>query len=287
MANLFGYERPNAVERFLDEHPERGAEIEDAEQWLHYERQTLSQAIRDIYGFVEIGVPPRHRLIWNLQHLVSLLQENAERLRRLTDAGIDLERPPGLRTALEIQREEKLPWGPWHAPRTAGSRLAVYKAAAETLKELELSFADPRSARAFGRLLVLVTAAWLGEPRARRRLDRERDALDATIRRGLRRESGTDVEHFLEEQLSPTVARYLAGDFERPGDEKQIRLRLRAAAEITRTITDRYDPETVKRWLFRTNAGLDDEAPSSVIRHARDWNELLRVILAATRISRD
>lgn len=264
MRDPFQYQRPEWLEQFLAAHPEHARAIELAEARTRRERQTLAWAAREIRGFVSRGVPSRWGLIVTLRVALGMLEENYRHSRRpTTDAD-------GQGLAETVTRRPRL------------LRLAVYTEAGDALNEFEISFSDRAAARAFGRLVVLITAGLLGEPRARRRLERERDALQRTIARGIIfGEVGGDLERRLGERLTPFITSYLAGRIERAGDEELAQLRLATAAEIEHSISERRNPGAAKAWLLRANAALAGKTPAQTIRHAQSRAELQAVTRAA------
>jgi hypothetical protein len=50
-------------------------------------------------------------------------------------------------------------------------------------------------------------------------------------------------------------------------------------------ISDAYDAETAKAWLFGTNTRLDDEAPIEVLRTAEQPEQFTAVIRAARQLA--
>jgi hypothetical protein len=59
-----------------------------------------------------------------------------------------------------------------------------------------------------------------------------------------------------------------------------IAQRLRHGHKVVRMISDAYDAETAKAWLFGTNTRLDDEAPIEVLRTAEQPEQFTAVIRA-------
>lgn len=57
--------------------------------------------------------------------------------------------------------------------------------------------------------------------------------------------------------------------------------RLRTAWHVTRLLSDSYDIETAKAWLWGSNSRLAYDAPAYVIRHARDADDLQPLVPAA------
>jgi hypothetical protein len=61
-----------------------------------------------------------------------------------------------------------------------------------------------------------------------------------------------------------------------PEPRAAVAQRLRHGYKVVRMISDAYDAETAKAWLFGTNTRLDDEAPIEVLRTAEQPEQFRR-----------
>lgn len=119
--------------------------------------------------------------------------------------------------------------------------------------------------------------------------------LDAAKIDQIQRESITTsfskIAQFLQENLGQKMAAYIGG----LNDPKEVgawiresaapremsKMRMRCAYQVVRVISEAYDVETAKAWLFGTNTRLKDEAPASLMRNAQAVDELQPLVPVA------
>ena len=113
------------------------------------------------------------------------------------------------------------------------------------------------------------------------RLDREASTLAVS-----------EIAAYLQDRLGQRMTAFLAGlaDAKQvgryaredgPEPRAAVERRLRHGYKIVRMISEAYDAETAKAWLFGTNTLLDDEAPIEVLRAADEPEQFTAVIRAA------
>jgi hypothetical protein len=70
-----------------------------------------------------------------------------------------------------------------------------------------------------------------------------------------------------------------------PAPRAAVARRLRHGYKIVRMISDAYDTETAKAWLFGTNTRLDDQAPIEMLRAAESPEQFTAVVRAARQLA--
>src|SRR5271155_2703756 len=114
------------------------------------------------------------------------------------------------------------------------------------------------------------------------RLDREASTLPVG-----------EVAAYLQDQLGQRMTAFLAGltDAKQvgryaredgPEPRAAVAQRLRHGYKVVGMISETYDAETAKAWLFGTNTWLDDQAPIEVLRTA-ERPEQFTAVIRATR----
>ncbi len=99
---------------------------------------------------------------------------------------------------------------------------------------------------------------------------------------------------FLRETLTPRLVAFIAGvtetratrqwaEGERQVGSTEREQRLRAAAHVTRLITEAFDARTAQAWMQGMDPMLDDRSPAWVLRHATDEAERATVLASARR----
>ena len=94
--------------------------------------------------------------------------------------------------------------------------------------------------------------------------------------------------------LTPRLVAFIAGvtetratrqwaEGEREVGSTEREQRLRAAAHITRLITETFDTRTAQAWMQGMDPMLDDRFPAWVLRHASDDAERAAVLASAGR----
>lgn len=79
------------------------------------------------------------------------------------------------------------------------------------------------------------------------------------------------------------IGRYALEDGPEP--RAAVARRLRHGYKIVRMISDAYDAETAKAWLFGTNTRLDDQAPIELLRVAESPEQFTAVVRAARQLA--
>lgn len=79
------------------------------------------------------------------------------------------------------------------------------------------------------------------------------------------------------------IGRYAQEDGPEP--RAAVARRLRHGYKIVRMISDAYDAETAKAWLFGTNTRLDDQAPIELLRVAESPEQFTAVVRAARQLA--
>lgn len=79
------------------------------------------------------------------------------------------------------------------------------------------------------------------------------------------------------------IGRYAREDGPEP--RAAVARRLRHGYKIVRMISDAYDAETAKAWLFGTNTRLDDQAPIEMLRAAESPEQFTAVVRAARQLA--
>ena len=104
-----------------------------------------------------------------------------------------------------------------------------------------------------------------------------------------------EVAAYLQERLGQRMTAFLAGltDAKQvgryaredgPEPRAAVAQRLRHGYKVVRMISEAYDAETAKAWLFGTNTRLDDQAPIEVLRTAERPEQFTAVIRAARQL---
>ena len=99
---------------------------------------------------------------------------------------------------------------------------------------------------------------------------------------------------FLRETLAPRLVAFIAGvtetratrqwaEGERELGSSEREQRLRAAAHVTRLISETFDDRTAQAWMQGMDPMLDDRSPAWVLRHATDETERTAVLASARR----
>jgi hypothetical protein len=70
-----------------------------------------------------------------------------------------------------------------------------------------------------------------------------------------------------------------------PEPRAAVARRLRHGYKIVRMISDAYDAETAKAWLFGTNTRLDDQAPIELLRVAESPEQFTVVVRTARQLA--
>ena len=105
-----------------------------------------------------------------------------------------------------------------------------------------------------------------------------------------------EVAAYLQDQLGQRMTAFLTGlsdakqigryaRADGPEPRAAVAQRLRHGYKVVRMISDAYDAETAKAWLFGTNTRLDDEAPIEVLRTAEQPEQFTAVIRAARQLA--
>jgi hypothetical protein len=99
------------------------------------------------------------------------------------------------------------------------------------------------------------------------------------------------IAAFLQENLGQKLTAYITGltdpkavgswikgdsDPRPPAD-----MRLRYAFKVVRMLSEAYDSETAKAWLFGSNTRLNDEAPAYLLRRAEQVDDLRQLVPTA------
>ena len=79
------------------------------------------------------------------------------------------------------------------------------------------------------------------------------------------------------------IGRYVQEDGPEP--RAAVARRLRHGYKIVHMISDAYDAETAKAWLFGTNTRLDDQAPIELLRVAESPEQFTAVVRAARQLA--
>jgi hypothetical protein len=104
-----------------------------------------------------------------------------------------------------------------------------------------------------------------------------------------------EIAAYLQGSLGQRMAAFLAGladakqigryVHDGPEPRAAVARRLRHGYKIVRMISDAYDIETAKAWLFGTNTRLDDHAPIEMLRVAESPEQFTAVIRAARQLA--
>jgi len=105
-----------------------------------------------------------------------------------------------------------------------------------------------------------------------------------------------EIAAYLQGTLGQRMAAFLAGlsDAKQIGRYAQeggpepraaVGRRLRHGYKIARMISDAYDAETAKAWLFGTNTRLNDQAPIEMLRVAESPEQFTVVVRAARQLA--
>jgi hypothetical protein len=117
------------------------------------------------------------------------------------------------------------------------------------------------------------------------RLDREASTL-----------SVGEIAAYLQDRLGQRMTAFLAGlsdakqigryaRADGPEPRAAVTQRLRHGYKVVRMISDAFDADTAKAWLFGTNTRLDDQAPIEVLRAAEKPEQFTAVIRAARQLA--
>jgi hypothetical protein len=105
-----------------------------------------------------------------------------------------------------------------------------------------------------------------------------------------------EIAAYLQEQLGQRMTAFLAGlsdakqigRYAREGGPEPrdaVSLRLRQGYKIVRMISEAFDANTTKAWLFGTNTRLDDEAPIELLRSADTPQQFTAIVRAARQLA--
>lgn len=105
-----------------------------------------------------------------------------------------------------------------------------------------------------------------------------------------------EIAAYLQGSLGQRMAAFLAGlsdakqigryaQEDGPEPRAAVARRLRHGYKIVRMISDAYDAETAKAWLFGTNTRLDDQAPIEMLRAAESPEQFTAVVRAARQLA--
>ena len=105
-----------------------------------------------------------------------------------------------------------------------------------------------------------------------------------------------EIAAYLQSSLGQRMAAFLAGlsdakqigryaHEDGPEPRAVVARRLRHGYKIVRMISDAYDAETAKAWLFGTNTRLDDQAPIEMLRAAESPEQFTAVVRAARQLA--
>lgn len=105
-----------------------------------------------------------------------------------------------------------------------------------------------------------------------------------------------EIASYLQERLGQRMTAFLTGlaDVKQvgryaredgPEPRAAVAHRLRHGYKVVRMISEAYDTETAKAWLFGTNTRLDDQAPIEVLRTAEKPEQFTAVIRAARQLA--
>lgn len=106
----------------------------------------------------------------------------------------------------------------------------------------------------------------------------------------------TEIAAYLQGSLGQRMAAFSAGlsdakqigryaQEDGPEPRAAVARRLRHSYKIVRMISDAYDTETAKAWLFGTNTRLDDQAPIEMLRAAESPEQFTAVVRAARQLA--
>jgi hypothetical protein len=100
-----------------------------------------------------------------------------------------------------------------------------------------------------------------------------------------------EITRFLREHLGGRMTAYISGVNDpkmvnrwivgRSTPRPQPQSRLRESYQAARLLVSVYGDETARAWFNGSNAQLEDQAPAFVLRKARNWEDLRRVVPAA------
>jgi hypothetical protein len=105
-----------------------------------------------------------------------------------------------------------------------------------------------------------------------------------------------EIAAYLQSSLGQRMAAFLVGlsdakqigryaQEDGPEPRAAVARRLRHGYKIVRMISDAYDAETAKAWLFGTNTRLDDQAPIELLRVAESPEQFTAVVRAARQLA--
>jgi hypothetical protein len=105
-----------------------------------------------------------------------------------------------------------------------------------------------------------------------------------------------EIAAYLQGNLGQRMAAFLAGlsdakqigryaQEDGPEPRAAVARRLRHGYKVVRMISDAYDAETAKAWLFGTNTRLDDQAPIEMLRAAESPEQFTAVVRAARQLA--
>jgi hypothetical protein len=105
-----------------------------------------------------------------------------------------------------------------------------------------------------------------------------------------------EIAAYLQNGLGQRMAAFLAGlsdakqigryaQEDGPEPRAAVARRLRHGYKVVRMISDAYDAETAKAWLFGTNTRLNDQAPIEMLRAAESPEQFTAVVRAARQLA--
>ena len=105
----------------------------------------------------------------------------------------------------------------------------------------------------------------------------------------------SELVRYLCDHLGQQVVAYMAGlkDTQMVGEwisgtepHPKKQMRIRYAYRAARMIIEAFDEKTAEAWFFGSNSKLDEDAPASVLRNARDVEDLRYLIPAVKAFAR-
>ena len=102
-----------------------------------------------------------------------------------------------------------------------------------------------------------------------------------------------EIVAYLREVLTPRLSALLGGVRETRATREwaeglrepsaATQARLRAAAQVAKIVETTFDAQTVQSWIQGMDPMLDDQSPLWLLRHAKDEDDLRRVLQSARR----
>ncbi len=105
----------------------------------------------------------------------------------------------------------------------------------------------------------------------------------------------SELVQYLCDHLGRQAVAYMAGlkDTQMLGDwisgtepRRTNQMRIRYAYRAARMIIDAFDEKTAEAWFFGSNSKLDEDAPASLLRNAREVEDLRHLIPAVKAFAR-